>query len=392
MGVLCSTFQGVEAGKALAAVQSLCDPLDHSSLSSARNAFYFAETGIQLMSHGNAPSGALWPGDCERPPDGYKVLVPGFKNKGVETTLRKQWWLRVAVALAVCNPQGSADGYEALHDQVRRQQGRSRADHVRAPPTPTTLRIFTCVLTSTQSLPAATRTAQRSWCESCKRSASASLTAREAAPDPTASECGADMELYMHDCRQLIELGLKRWGGDAPGRLGPRVLNPDDHHDHDMIKRMFAPQPEADGTAAGSPPLQLQQQVPAGLPAPQLPAPPSSTTGEARVPLSPAATAAAQPPAPQPPTSVRQAGGRVVSSVLFGPGTSRYYQSYLTPKQEQALLKWCRYDVRFQIYQLHEPAARQGRRAAPQGAEGRVLPPRRARPPPALQVDAAQRL
>jgi hypothetical protein len=105
-GVLCSTFQGVEAGKALAAVQSLCDPLDHSSLSSARNAFYFAETGIQLMSHGNAPSGALWPGGCERPPDGYKVLVPGFKNKGVETTLRKQWWLRVAVALAVCIRKG----------------------------------------------------------------------------------------------------------------------------------------------------------------------------------------------------------------------------------------------------------------------------------------------
>ena len=178
----------------------------------------------------------------------------------------------------------------------------------------------------------------------------ASLTAREAAPDPTASECGADMELYMHDCRQLIELGLKRWGGDAPGRLGPRVLNPDDHHDHDMIKRMFAPQPEADGTAAGSPPLQLQQQVPAGLPAPQLPAPPSSTTGEARVPLSPAATAAAQPPAPQPPTSVRQAGGHDVPSAPFGPGTSRYYESYLKDKQEQALLEWCRDDVRFQIY------------------------------------------
>ena len=64
-----------------------------------------------------------------------------------------------------------------------------------------------------------------------------------------------------------------------------------------------APQPllEAQGAEGGAgPPLQLQQQVPAGLPAPQLPAPPSSTTGEARVPLSPAATAAAQPPAQQP--------------------------------------------------------------------------------------------
>ena len=76
-----------------------------------------------------------------------------------------------------------------------------------------------------------------------------------------------------------------------------------------------APQPllEAQGAEGGAgPPLQLQQQVPAGLPAPQLPAPPSSTTGEVRVPLSPAATAAAQPPAQQPPTSVRQAGGHDV--------------------------------------------------------------------------------
>ena len=76
-----------------------------------------------------------------------------------------------------------------------------------------------------------------------------------------------------------------------------------------------APQPllEAQGAEGGAgPPLQLQQQVPAGLPAPQLPAPPSSTTGEVRVPLSPAATAAAAPPAQQPPTSVRQAGGHDV--------------------------------------------------------------------------------
>jgi hypothetical protein len=64
-----------------------------------------------------------------------------------------------------------------------------------------------------------------------------------------------------------------------------------------------APQPllEAQGAEGGAgPPLQLQQQVPAGLPAPQPPVPPSSTTGEARVPLSPAATAAAAPPAPAP--------------------------------------------------------------------------------------------
>ena len=66
----------------------------------------------------------------------------------------------------------------------------------------------------------------------------ASLTAQEAAPDPTSSDCGADMELYMRDCRQLLDLGLKRWGGDAPGRLGPRVLNPDDPYDLATIERI----------------------------------------------------------------------------------------------------------------------------------------------------------
>ena len=72
----------------------------------------------------------------------------------------------------------------------------------------------------------------------------ASLTAREAAPDPTSSACGADMELYMRDCRRLLELGLKRWGGDAPERLGPRVLDPDDPHDRELIERLYAPHPE----------------------------------------------------------------------------------------------------------------------------------------------------
>ena len=43
----------------------------------------------------------------------------------------------------------------------------------------------------------------------------ASLTARETAPDPRSSECGADMELYMHLCRRVLALGIKRWSGDA---------------------------------------------------------------------------------------------------------------------------------------------------------------------------------
>ena len=59
------------------------------------------------------------------------------------------------------------------------------------------------------------------------------------------------------------------------------------------------------------------------------------------------APAAAAPP---PAAAVRQADGRVVASEPFGPGTSRYFKSYLRPEQEQDLLKWCRDDVRFQIY------------------------------------------
>ena len=164
---------------------------------------------------------------------------------------------------------------------------------MRAPPTPTTLRIFTCVLTSPPILACSNEDGAKELVRVMQEVGFASLTAREAAPDLTASECGADMELYMHDCRQLIELGLKRWGGDAPGRLGPRVLNPDDHHDHDMIKRMFAPQPEADGTAAGSPPLQLQQQVPAQAALP--PAPQGSTVGKAVATAAGSAAGAPQP-------------------------------------------------------------------------------------------------
>ena len=104
--VLCSTFQDVEAGGALALVQSLFDPLDDSSLSAARTAFYYEETGKRLKSHGKPPPTALWPGHCEQPPGGRVILLPGFKNQGAQTTLRKQWWLRVAVALAVCIRKG----------------------------------------------------------------------------------------------------------------------------------------------------------------------------------------------------------------------------------------------------------------------------------------------
>ena len=115
----------------------------------------------------------------------------------------------------------------------------------------------------------------------------ASLTAREAAPDPTSSECGADMELYMHDCRRVLALGIKRWGGASPGRLGPRVLDPDEPRDLAMIEGMFAPQPEADGEADAG----LQTPAQGALPL----APQSSSSGEAPALVVGSATGAAQP-------------------------------------------------------------------------------------------------
>ena len=55
--------------------------------------------------------------------------------------------------------------------------------------------------------------------------------------------------------------------------------------------------PEADGTVAGSPPLQLQQQAPAPAP----PAPQGSTAGEARASAAGEATGAPQPMEVEPP-------------------------------------------------------------------------------------------
>ena len=115
----------------------------------------------------------------------------------------------------------------------------------------------------------------------------ASLTAREAAPVPTSSECGADMELYMQDCRRVLALGIKRWSGDAPGRLGPRVLDPDEPRDLAMIEGMFAPQPEADGEADAG----LQTPAQGALPL----APQSSSSGEAPALVVGSATDAPQP-------------------------------------------------------------------------------------------------
>ena len=173
---LCSSFQGVEAGGALAAVQSLCDPLHNSSLGAARTAFYREETGKQLRGHEKPPPTALWPGDCEQPPGGRVILLPGFKNQGVQTTLRKQFWLRVAVALDVCIRRGQRMAMR----RCKIQSGENRENIALIMCAPCLAPVVFLLLAPPQNLcanrprplPAATRTAQRSWCASCRRSTS----------------------------------------------------------------------------------------------------------------------------------------------------------------------------------------------------------------------------
>ena len=72
----------------------------------------------------------------------------------------------------------------------------------------------------------------------------AAIAERANTPDPMDDQCQGDMAIYMHDCRRLLALGVKRWEGPAPGRLGPRVLNPDDPEDYALIKRMFSSPPK----------------------------------------------------------------------------------------------------------------------------------------------------
>ena len=64
-----------------------------------------------------------------------------------------------------------------------------------------------------------------------------SLMAREAPPDQTDVECQDDMRQYMHDCKHLLApcINVMHWPGNEPGRLGPRVLDPDDPADSAVI-------------------------------------------------------------------------------------------------------------------------------------------------------------
>ena len=103
---LCEMLTGATDGAtALAALQRFCDPVDASALGSVRNGMYKEQTGMTLKganAQKGPPADALWPGGRDEPPEGFVLLVPGFGNKGAETTLRKLFWLRVGVALARC--------------------------------------------------------------------------------------------------------------------------------------------------------------------------------------------------------------------------------------------------------------------------------------------------
>ena len=81
------------------------------------------------------------------------------------------------------------------------------------------------------------------------------------------------------------KLDLQKWVQDLFESTGERRAP------QPLVPPVQDAEPEADGTAAGSPPLQLQQQAPAPAP----PAPQGSTSGEARV-----AAAGGAPGAPQP--------------------------------------------------------------------------------------------
>jgi len=86
------------------------------------------------------------------------------------------------------------------------------------------------------------------------------------------------------------KLDLQKWVQDLFESTGERRAP------HPLVQAQGA-EPEALGTAAGSPPLQLQQQP---APAPQPPAPQGSTVGEApEAAVAGSAAGAPQPPAPQ---------------------------------------------------------------------------------------------
>ena len=97
-------------------------------------------------SHGKPPPTALWPGDCEQPPGGRVILLPGFKNKGAQTTLRKQWWLRVAVALAVCIRKGQRMAMRCC--KIKSGTNKDDLALFMCAPRPPQPQSFTCVLTS----------------------------------------------------------------------------------------------------------------------------------------------------------------------------------------------------------------------------------------------------
>lgn len=68
-----------------------------------------------------------------------------------------------------------------------------------------------------------------------------------------------EMEQYMHDCRRLLALGVKRWEGNVPGHLGPRVLDPDKPADRALITAMFSSPSEQPLLPAAAMPAPVEQ-------------------------------------------------------------------------------------------------------------------------------------
>ena len=65
----------------------------------------------------------------------------------------------------------------------------------------------------------------------------AALKATETAPNPSSKGCELDEARYIHSCRRLREIGMRRWGPH-----GPRVLDPDSADDGALIHALFAPE------------------------------------------------------------------------------------------------------------------------------------------------------
>ena len=150
----------------------------------------------------------------------------------------------------------------------------------------------------------------------------ASLATSQEDMDPTDEQFQGDMKLHMHHLRRLRALGVKRWPGDAPGRLGQRVLDPDNPTDRIIIMELFSSPPQPSLLPAQSdvettdaepePDTPALAAAPASTPALTLAPPAAPTPPPAPPPLllpwAPPPPAAQAPPPPQPSQQPTTAG------------------------------------------------------------------------------------